>query len=73
MLQLNSFFDNFFTNKVVLNIHIFHSKVINKIFREYLNFLIVAINNDNNEIINEFENFINYENVIDINKHVKCV
>ena len=47
--------------------------MINKIFRECLNFLIVAINNNNNEIVNEFENFINYENVVDINKYIKCV
>ena len=51
----------------------FYTKVINKIFRECLNFLIVAINNNNNETINEFKNFINYENVVDINKHVKYI
>ena len=58
---------------MMLNIYIFHTKIINKIFREYLNFLIVAINNNNDEIINEFKNFINYKNIVDINKHIKCI
>ena len=57
----------------MLNVYVFYSKVINKIFRKCLNFLIVAINNNNNEIINEFKNFINYKNVVDVNKHVKYV
>ena len=73
ILQLNSFFDDFFTNKVMLNIYILHSKVINKIFREYLSFLIVAINNDSDKTINEFESFINYENVVNIDKYVKRI
>ena len=57
----------------MLNIYIFHSKVIDKIFRKCLNFLIVAINNNNDETINEFESFINYENVVDINEYVKRI
>ena len=73
MFQLNLFFGNFLTNKVMLNIHMLYTKIINKIFRECLNFLIIAINNDNDEIINKFESFINYENVVDIDEHVKCV
>ena len=51
----------------------FHTKVINKVFRECLNFLIVAINNNNDETINKFKSFINYKNVVNINKHVKYI
>ena len=51
----------------------FYTKVINKIFREYLSFLIVAINNNNNETINKFEDFINYKNIVNINKYIKCI
>ena len=47
--------------------------MIDKIFCECLSFLIVAINNNNDEVINEFENFINYENVVDIDEYIKCV
>ena len=58
---------------MMLNIHIFYAKIIDKIFRECLCFLIIVINNCNYNTINELENIINYENVIDVNKHVKCV
>ena len=47
--------------------------MVDKIFRECLSPLIVAINNNSDEIINEFENFISYKSVVDINKHVKYV
>ena len=57
----------------MLNIYIFYAKVINKIFRKCLNFLIIAINNNNNKTINEFKNFINNKNIVDIDKHIKCI
>ena len=44
----------------MLNIYMLYAKIINKIFRECLSFLIVAINNSNNEKVNKFENFKNY-------------
>ena len=44
----------------MLNIYMFHSKIINKIFCECLNFLIVVIDNNDNKTINKFENFKNY-------------
>ena len=55
----------------MLNIYMLYIKVINKIFRECLSFLIVAINN--NVASNEFKDFINYKNIVDINKYIKCV
>ena len=44
----------------MLNVYMLYSKIINKIFRECLNFLIVAINNNHNKTINKFENFKSY-------------
>ena len=48
MFQLNLFFNYFFANEMILYIHMLHSKIIDKIFNEYLCFLIVTINNNNN-------------------------
>ena len=53
-------FNYLFSYKVMLNVYMFYSKIINKIFCECLNLLIVAINNNNDEKINKFENFKDY-------------
>ena len=60
MLQLNLFFNYYFSYKVMLNVYMFYSKMINKIFRECLSFLIVVINNNGDKTISKFKSFKNY-------------
>ena len=60
IFQLNLFFNYFFSYKMMLIVYILYSKIINKIFRQCLSFLIVAINNNSDKTINKFKNFNNY-------------
>ena len=57
----------------MLYIHMLYSKVIDRIFSECLCFLIVAIDNSDNQTVNWFWDFIDYENFFDIDKHAECI
>ena len=52
VLQINIFVDDFIFNEILLNIDIFASNILRWVFDECLYFYIVAINNNNDQIIN---------------------
>ena len=64
-MQFNFIYNNIFANEILLNVNMFNAKMLNEIFNERNDFLIISINNDNYQKINwlwrkKIENYKNF-------------